>query len=380
MIVLCGSESTTDGRARQAVRVIYSPRHQLHDPNFEVTGGQRISGYEVAARAESIRTGLDGDTAFTIIPTRTFGIEPVRAVHDGGLIDYLENAWRDWRDRGTGATAIMPDAFLHPGMRAGMGEVAMPASPCGQAGYFCFDTATPVVAGTYEVTRLGCDTALTAADEVVSGEPSAYALTRPPGHHSARAVFGGYCYLNQAAVAVEWLVSRTSDKIAVLDVDFHHGNGTQQIFYDRADVLYASIHADPARTFPYFAGYAGETGLGAGAGTTFNQPLPAGTTDAMYLEAIDRALDRIAAFRPAVVVVSLGFDTYGEDPIGNFALTTPVYHAVGLRAHRLDRPLVIIQEGGYDIGTLGRNAREWLRGAAGLPPAFAADQPSVEPA
>ena len=357
---------------RQIVRVIYSPRHQLHDPDFEVTGGQRIPGYEVAARVESIHRTLASDSTFAFEAPTEHGIDPVRAVHDDGLIRYLETAWQDWRSRGTGAPAIMPDAFLHPAVRAGMGEVAVPSSPCGQAGYFCFDTATPIVSGTYEVTREACDIALTAADAVLAGERLTYALTRPPGHHSARSVFGGYCYLNQAAVAVEWLARRTGDRIAIIDLDYHHGNGTQQIFYDRADVLYASIHADPTRAFPYFAGYATETGADAGTGTTFNQPMPAGTTDAQYLEAVDRALERIDAFRPAVVLVSLGFDTYGQDPIGDFALTTPVYHEIGHRTARAGRPLVIVQEGGYDVGHLGNNAREWLRGAEGLPPAFAA--------
>ncbi len=352
---------------------MYSPRHHLHDPDFEVTGGQRIAGYEVATRAESIRLALEGDPAFSFEPPSTFGIDPIRAVHDDRLIEYLEHAWRDWQARGTGAAAIMPDAFLHPGLRAGMGAALVPSSPCGQAGYYCFDTATPIVPGTYEVTRLACDAALTAADGVLGGERIVYALTRPPGHHSARAVFGGYCYLNQAAVAVEWLAGRTHDRIAVLDVDYHHGNGTQQIFYAREDILYTSIHADPSRAFPYFAGHTNETGAGAGTGTTFNQPLPAGVNDAQYLEAIEQALARIKTFRPAVLVVSLGFDTYGQDPIGDFALTTPVYHEVGRRTGALELPLVIIQEGGYDVGNLGRNAREWLRGAAGLAPAFAAE-------
>jgi acetoin utilization deacetylase AcuC-like enzyme len=334
----------------------------------------------VARRAEAIRETLEADAAFTFAPPRPFGIEPVRAVHDDALIRYLENAWQDWRTRGTGAAAIMPDAFVHPALRTGMGPAVMPDSPCGQAGYFCFDTATPIVSGTYEATRIACDAALTAAEAVVNGEPMVYALTRPPGHHSARSVFGGYCYLNQAAVAAEWLAQKTAGRIAVFDVDYHHGNGTQQIFYDRGDVLYTSIHADPMRTFPYYAGHADELGTGTGSGATFNQPMAAGTTDAQYLSAVDRALDRIGSFNPAVVVVSLGFDTYGQDPIGDFALTTPVYHEVGRRTGRLERPLVIIQEGGYDHATLGRNAREWLRGAAGLPPAFAADEPSVSAA
>ncbi|HYM84269.1 MAG TPA: histone deacetylase family protein, partial [Candidatus Dormibacteraeota bacterium] len=288
-----------------------------------------------------------------------------------GLVRYLEDAWREWRIGGTGAGAIMPDAFLHPGVREGMGAAAAPGSPCGQAGFYCFDTATPLVPGTYEATRSACDVALTAAEDVLAGERVVYALTRPPGHHSARSVFGGYCYFNQAAVAVEWLVSRSSARVAVLDVDYHHGNGTQQIFYRRGDVLYTSIHADPARMFPYFAGFAEETGAGEGAGTTYNQPMPAGTTDAEYLDAVDRALERIGAFDPVAIVVSLGFDTYGQDPIGDFALTTPVYHDVGARSAALGKPLVVIQEGGYDVANLGRNAREWLRGAAGLTRAFA---------
>ncbi len=361
-----------------AVRVVYSPRHRLHDPDFEVTGGRRIAAYEVTARADAIRSALEADPAFTFEAPRQFGIEPIRAVHDDGLVGYLENAWQDWRTHGTGAPAIMPDAFLHPAVRAGMGDPPVPASPCGQSGYYCFDTATPVVPGTYEATRTACDAALTAADAVLAGEPVVYALTRPPGHHSARGVFGGYCYFNQAAVAAEWFARKAAARIAVLDIDYHHGNGTQQIFYTRGDVLFVSLHADPAREYPYFAGYAEETGAGAGEGTTFNQPMPAGTTDGDYLAAMDRALGRIDAFGPAAVVVSLGFDTYGQDPIGDFALTTPVYHEVGRRTARLGRPLVVIQEGGYDVTNLGRNAREWLRGAAGLGAVFAADSDATE--
>lgn len=354
------------------MRVFYDPRHQLHDPDFEVTAGQRIAAYEVTARAEAIRTALETDGGFEMEPSRSFGVGPILAVHDEGLVRYLETAWQEWRSGGTGVGAIMPDAFLHPALRAGMGTAPLPLSPCGQAGSWCFDTATPIVPGTYEATRAACDVALTAADAVLDGARAVYALTRPPGHHSARSVFGGYCYLNQAAVASDWLARRTGGVVGVLDLDFHHGNGTQQIFYERADVAYASIHADPARTFPYFAGYAAEAGADAGAGRTFNQPLPAGTPNDAYLEAVDRALDWFAAIDPMVVLVSLGFDTYGQDPIGNFALSTPVYHEVGRRVASFGRPLVIVQEGGYDVTTLGRNAREWLRGADGRAPAFAA--------
>jgi acetoin utilization deacetylase AcuC-like enzyme len=354
------------------LRVVYTPKHQLHDPNFEVTGGERIPAYEVVTRGRSIAIALEDDPAFAFELPHEYGVEPIRAVHSDGLIRYLESAWADWRSGGTGTGAIMADAFLHPALRTGMGEAPIPGSPCGQIGYWCFDTATPVLPGTYEATRAACDVALTAADAVLAGERAVYALTRPPGHHSAENVFGGYCYFNQAAVAVEWLAARAHDRVAVLDVDYHHGNGTQQIFYERDEVLYTSIHADPARTFPYFAGHADEIGAGRGSGTTHNQPLAAGTTDADFLAAIDRALEQIDAFGAAIVVVSLGFDTYGQDPIGDFALTTPVYHEVGRRVADGGRPLLVVQEGGYHLETLGRNAREWLRGCAGQPPLFAA--------
>lgn len=352
--------------------MVYAPKHQLHDPSFEVTGGQRIPAYEVVGRAASVLKALEDDGGFTFEHPREYGIEPIRNVHDDGLIHYLEGAWADWQARGTGTSAIMPDAFLHPALRARMGPAPTPTSPCGQAGFWCFDTATPILPGTYEATRAACDAALTAADAVLAGQAVVYALTRPPGHHSAENVFGGYCYFNQAAVAVQWLVDKSADRVAILDVDYHHGNGTQQIFYERDDVLYTSIHADPLRTFPYFAGHAEETGGGQGSGTTYNQPMAAGTTDAEYLAAIDRALERIDAFGATIVVVSLGFDTYGQDPIGDFALTTPVYHEVGRRVAADGRRLLLIQEGGYDVETLGRNAREWLRGCAGEPPFFAA--------
>jgi len=291
------------------LRVVYTGLHLLHDPDFEVTAGQRVPAYEVTARAESIRAALEADGGFAFEDVGEHGTEPITAVHDEGLLRYLEDAWRDWRTRGSGAPAIMPDAFLHPRLREGMGEVRQPDSPCGQAGYWCFDTATPIVAGTYVAARAAVDVALTAADLVLAGETATYGLCRPPGHHAARSLFGGYCFFNNAAIVAEDLVRRTGGPVAVLDVDYHHGNGTQQIFYARGDVLYCSIHADPDRMFPYYAGHADETGAGAGAGATYNQPMPAGTTDEQYLAALDRALERIAAFGGSLLVVSLGIDT-----------------------------------------------------------------------
>jgi acetoin utilization deacetylase AcuC-like enzyme len=235
----------------------------------------------------------------------------------------------------------------------------------GRAGFWGLDSAAPLVAGTYDAARAAVDVALTTVDLVLGGATAAYGLCRPPGHHAARSMYGGYCFFNNAAVAAQAIVATTGERVAILDVDFHHGNGTQQIFWRRSDVRYVSIHADPDRQYPYFLGRADETGEGEGSGANLNIPLPAGTTNADYLAATDRALEFIAAEPGSIVVVSLGFDTYGLDPIGDFALTTEVYHEVGRRVAALDRRLVILQEGGYHRPSLGENARAWLRGAAG---------------
>jgi acetoin utilization deacetylase AcuC-like enzyme len=242
-----------------------------------------------------------------------------------------------------------------------------PTAVGGRAGWWCLDSAAPLVAGTYTAARAAVDVALTAADLVLSGEPAVYGLCRPPGHHAARSMYGGYCFFNNAAIAAESIIRRTGERVAILDVDFHHGNGSQQIFWRRGDVFYASIHGDPVRQYPFFLGHADETGEGPGAGENQNQPMAAGTGNGAYLTALDRALEAISGRPGSVIVVSLGFDTFALDPIGDFALTTDVYHEVGRRVAALGRRLVILQEGGYHRPMLGENARAWLRGAEGRP-------------
>jgi acetoin utilization deacetylase AcuC-like enzyme len=224
---------------------------------------------------------------------------------------------------------------------------------------------TPVGRGTYAAARAAVDTALTAADLVLAGDAMAYGLCRPPGHHAPRAAYGGYCYLNNAAIAAQYLVDRAGEPVAILDVDYHHGNGTQQIFYARADVVYVSLHADPARAYPYFVGYADEVGSGEGTGATFNLPLRAGCDDEEYLRALDCALSRISAAAGSILIVSLGLDTYGGDPLGDFALTTDVFEGIGRRVASLGRRLIILQEGGYAVPQLGENTYRWLVGAEG---------------
>jgi len=203
---------------------------------------------------------------------------------------------------------------------------------------------------------------LTAADLVLGGERAAYGLCRPPGHHAARSMAGGYCFFNNAAIAANHVASTTGSKVTVLDVDYHHGNGTQEIFYGRDDVQYVSLHGDPARAYPYIIGYADETGTGRGAGCNINIPLAARTDDDHYVEALERACESILAFGPAMIIVSLGLDTFVTDPISDLSLTADGFQRCGAVVAAMGLPTVALQEGGYDVGALGDNVRRWLIG------------------
>jgi acetoin utilization deacetylase AcuC-like enzyme len=248
-----------------------------------------------------------------------------------------------------------------------MGPSRAPTGAIARLSFYAFDTATVVVPGTYAAARAAADVALTATDLVLGGDAVAYALCRPPGHHAPRAAFGGYCFLNNAAIAAEHARHAGAERVAILDVDYHHGNGTQQIFYDRPDVLYVSLHADPDRAYPYFTGFADERGAGFGLRATFNFPLREGCDDTMFLAEVGRALDIVKGFDPDVVVVSLGVDTYGADPLSDLAVTSDVFHPTGLAVAGLDLPLVVVQEGGYAVDVMGRLVQQFLRGSARLP-------------
>jgi acetoin utilization deacetylase AcuC-like enzyme len=349
------------------MRVVYSAEHLRHAPRHELQDGEAIGIFEIPERAETIRRALEADGGFTLEGPTAHGADPITAVHDAAMLAYLEDAWRDWRELGETADEIFPDTFALPALREGMGPAREPRSPRARLGTWCFDTATPMVEGTYGAARSAVDAALTAADRVLEGEDAVYALCRPPGHHAARAMFGGYCFLNNAAIAAEHIVRRTGEPAAILDVDYHHGNGTQQIFYARGDVLYVSLHGDPDRAYPYFTGSADEVGTGAGDGANVNLPLPAGCSNEEYLANLDRGLEAIGAFGGSVVVVSLGIDTYGRDPICDLALTTEAYHEAGKRVAALGRSALVLQEGGYFVPDLGQNVRNWLLGLQGRP-------------
>lgn len=323
--------------------------------------------HESPERATAIREALLATGEYALTPPEEHGPDPIAAVHDLELIDLVEHAWTDALAAGHDSDRpLLPDTFL---LREYAGRMPLGQLPGGRRdrlGAYCFDTATPIVSGTAAAARAAVDIALTVADRVLAGEPLAYGLCRPPGHHAGRNLIGGYCFYNNAAIVAQSLVARGAQRVAILDVDFHHGNGTQQIFWERGDVLYVSLHGDPRGSYPYFSGYPTERGAASGEGATLNLPLPPGTAGDAYGGALDEALEAVAAFDPdAPLVLSLGLDTYHADPICDLALDTDDYAAIGASIASLGRPVVALQEGGYAVDALGRNAVAFLNGLRG---------------
>ncbi len=353
-----------------AMRTIASHEHTRHNPPYEILDGVVQPFFEAPRRVTMITTAL-AEAGFPAPESpRPFGLEPLLAVHSPAYVGYLEQAYAAWIAAGLPAEAVLPSAFVLPGLPS-RGQ-----HPIAQAGRYCFDLSAPITAGTFAAACAAADVALTAAELLLAGERAAYALCRPPGHHAAAAMAGGYCYLNHAAIAAQHLAATiaasttpalTRPTVAVLDIDFHHGNGTQAIFYERCEVFFTSLHGDPAREYPYFLGYADEHGAAAGEGYNLNLPLPAGIDDCAYLVALHTALEAIAAHRPRYLVVSAGFDTFAGDPLGDFCLTTAAYARIGAAIAQLGLPTLFVQEGGYAIDELGHNLVSLLSGFTAEP-------------
>ena len=342
--------------------LIASDDHLAHDGLIELVGGRRVPCFESPERARVIGEALVATGEYWREAPEEHGPDPIAAVHDLERMDLVEHAWTDAiADGHDPDQPLLPDTFLLREYAGRMPLDQLPAARHDRLGAHCFDTATPIVAGTAGAARAAVDIALSAADRVLSGAPLAYGLCRPPGHHAGRNLMGGYCFFNNAAIAAQSLVSRGASRVAILDVDFHHGNGTQQIFWDRPDVLYVSLHGDPRGIYPYYSGYATERGAEAGEGTTLNFPLPPGTDGDAYLATLHEALAAIRAFNPdAPLVLSLGFDTYHADPISNLALRTDDYSRIGSAIAKLGVPVIALQEGGYAVEALGNNAVSFL--------------------
>ncbi|NNE95871.1 MAG: histone deacetylase family protein, partial [Acidimicrobiales bacterium] len=285
-------------------------------------------------------------------------LDLVRQVHDPFYIEFLATAWTRWLTRTNPGPAAMGYTWPGRGMRP-----ERPDNLLGQLGYHSFAADCSIVEGTWEAVQASAAVATTAADRAHDSGP-VFGLCRPPGHHASTDQFGGYCYVNNAAVAAQRLLNRGARRVAVLDVDYHHGNGTQEIFYDRADVMVVSIHADPSFEFPWFSGYDHETGEGPGEGSNLNLPLPAGTDFAGWNAVLSRGLATISDADVDGVVVSLGVDTFDRDPLGTFDIQTDDFTAMADRIAGLGVPTVVVQEGGYAVDEIGRNVAAFLAGMA----------------
>src|SRR6266508_503009 len=341
------------------MKIFYSDIHLGHAPEFEVyEGGVRMPTFEVPERATRILAALKQIGWADIHEPAVFELEPILAVHDKDYVSFLASAWTEWQatapeiESAIDKSALMPATFPPAGWRH------RPEGLLGRAGFYMMDLSAPIVDGTYRAALASAYCALSAADALIRGDRATFALCRPPGHHAGRANCGGYCYLNNAAIAANWV--STKGKVAVLDVDYHAGNGTQDIFYDRADVLTISIHADPNFAYPHFSGYADEQGTGAGLGYHHNFPLLAGTEDSAYLATLDIALSHISEFKPEYLVVSAGMDIYADDPLGWIKVTTEGIGEIGKRIASLDLPTAIVFEGGYNNEALATNVLAFL--------------------
>jgi acetoin utilization deacetylase AcuC-like enzyme len=346
-----------------AMPVVWSDRHRLHDPGGEVWVGVRIPGTELPARADRIHATLS-EAGAPIVDAAAQPEAAVLAVHDPALTGYLADAWREWEAAGLtcdpGQDRVVPYVFPHPGL-IGDRPPALPAAPSARAGYFAYDTMTLVGPGTWEAARAAVDVAVTAADLVVAGAPAAYACCRPPGHHVTRTAFGGSCYLNNTAAAAARVQAKLGGPVAVIDVDAHHGNGTQSVFYDRADVLVGSVHVDPgAGWFPHFLGFEDEAGAGAGEGANRNVTLAPGTGDDGWLPAVEALAEWAGEAR--ALVVALGVDAAGGDPESPLNVTSAGFRAAGRALGALRLPTVAVQEGGYDLDAIGELVHEFLTG------------------
>jgi acetoin utilization deacetylase AcuC-like enzyme len=343
--------------------VVVDERCRLHDPGGEVWVGVRTPGTEVPARLDVIRSTL-AEAGARVVDAERHPDDELHEVHDPRLLDYLAGAWEEWERSGLtrvpGQNRVVPYVFAHAALTSGR-PPTIPAAPWARPGYFSYDTMTLVGPGTWEAARAAVDAAMTAAALALESG-AAYACVRPPGHHVTRACYGGSCYLNTAAVTASFLARHTG-RVGALDIDAHHGNGTQEIYYERSDVVVASLHVDPAAGwFPHFLGHAVETGSGDGEGANRNVPLAPGSGDEAWIAALDALVGWLRAAEVEALVVPLGVDAAAGDPESPLQVTPAGFRQAGRVIGALGLPTVFVQEGGYDLATLGELVRDVLLG------------------
>lgn len=349
------------------MQIFYSDTHHQQNPQSELSGGVLVPTYECPERAEQVLQRVREVGLGEINAPESFSPEVILAVHDADYIAFLQSAWNEWTAAGMKGEII---PLCWPLRQR---PVHVPRHIYGKVGYYALGSDTNIVAGSWTAALGAAQSALSGAKQILSyvqagqmgSGRAAFALGRPPGHHAAKDMYGGYCFLNNAALAAQYWINQGVSKVAVLDVDFHHGNGTQDIFYARDDVFFASIHGDPLDCFPYYRGHADETGVDAGEGFNLNLPLAPGTGFSDWRAALEVALRRIQDFGAEMLVVSLGVDTFEDDPISSFKLKTPDYLIMGADIAGLDLPTLFVMEGGYNTEALGVNMVNVLQGFEG---------------
>ena len=338
------------------MKIVRSEKHRLHFPKGELYGGELVRPFECPERWDYIIERLAERGYGDLSEPGEFDVDLAQRVHAPEFLEFLETAWSEWQAEGMNGEAI-PAVF--PARR--MHSDRRPNHIDGKLGYFSMAIETAITSGTWEAVKSAAACSM-AAQRMVSGESPAFALCRPPGHHAARDLYGGYCFLNNAAIAVEGFIRDGAKRVALLDVDFHHGNGSQDIFYDRDDVLFCSLHGQPEDAFPHFLGYSDECGTGSGEGFNRNYPLPPNTRFSEWFDAFQNACRHISEFSPDALVVSLGVDTYKDDPISFFKLESDDFTQYGERIGQLGLPTLFVMEGGYAVSEIGLNTVNVLDG------------------
>ncbi|MCY4291543.1 MAG: histone deacetylase family protein [Roseovarius sp.] len=336
------------------MKAFYSDLQIEHKPNYFIANGMKLPNPEVPGRIDILMAGARNSACEFESPSDA-GLAPIAAIHTAEYLAFLKSIHARWSRIEGSSDEVIPN--VHPANRTD----SYPKSAIGQAGYHQAGTACPIAKHTYKAAYWSAQSAIAAADAVKNGEPRSYALSRPPGHHAFADLAGGFCFFNNSAIAAQRLLDHGL-KPAILDVDVHHGNGTQGIFYSRSDVLTVSIHADPARFYPFFWGHSHERGEGDGTGANLNIPLPRGTGDDDYLEALANALERIGDNASDVIVISLGLDAHIDDPFKGLSVTTEGFARIAEAIKAINLPLAIIQEGGYVSSALGGNLTAFLDG------------------
>ena len=333
--------------------LFYSSTHRQHNPVDHPETPERIEALLGAALAAGghVRETID------------WGLSPLLAVHSAGLLDFLSSAYERFSLLPEGPRPAIPDSFAVRQLAEYVAHSYIPHNIWGQLGHYCTDNLTPILPGTWPAAYEAAQVVLSAAAAVADGAPLAYGVCRPPGHHAYHDLYGGYCYLNNAAIAAQWLVER-GRRPTILDIDYHHGNGTQAIFYERADVFFCSLHADPDEEYPYYCGFAHEIGRDEGEGYSLNLPLPPATEEAVYLRALEQAMNAIVDFQPDVLLVSLGFDTLAGDPQGGMGLQPASFRPIGRALAEARLPILLVQEGGYKVTALRSALIALLEGIA----------------